>query len=388
MRISTTTFFSRASFTLQQRQNEMSRAQLELSTGSRLHDLGTDPIATRHILSDRQELGAIASYRSASYTANHMLSTSDGVLSEFSTQMTRVFELAVRFGNDSYNAQDRQVGAQEVQQLQTQLIQMANTEVDGRFIFGGLGNATAPYPTIVTDGAAVAAGTYAPGDLVINGIDIGAVTVAVNDGTGTLQAAVNAVTNLTGVTASLNAGNALVLTAVDGRNIEITGADPTGLGATGLIAAVNVSNGVFQGDAGSLNVNVGGNNPIEATLNGGEPFEDGLGGPNVFAVIDNLRLAMGANNGAAIRAAVADVETAIDRLTSAHGRVGNLRVQLDGAQTALDIAEDAARIHIGKEHDTDVVDAVARLRESESGFRTAIMLQNRLEGLSLVNMLS
>ena len=388
MRISTTTFFSRASFTLQQRQNEMSRAQLELSTGSRLHDLGTDPIATRHILSDRQELGAIASYRSASYTANHMLSTSDGVLSEFSTQMTRVFELAVRFGNDSYNAQDRQVGAQEVQQLQTQLIQMANTEVDGRFIFGGLGNATAPYPTIVTDGAAVAAGTYAPGDLVINGIDIGAVTVAANDGTGTLQAAVNAVTNLTGVTASLNAGNALVLTAVDGRNIEITGADPTGLGATGLIAAVNVSNGVFQGDAGSLNVNVGGNNPIEATLNGGEPFEDGLGGPNVFAVIDNLRLAMGANNGAAIRAAVADVETAIDRLTSAHGRVGNLRVQLDGAQTALDIAEDAARIHIGKEHDTDVVDAVARLRESESGFRTAIMLQNRLEGLSLVNMLS
>ena len=388
MRISTTTFFSRASFTLQQRQNEMSRAQLELSTGSRLHDLGTDPIATRHILSDRQELGAIASYRSASYTANHMLSTSDGVLSEFSTQMTRVFELAVRFGNDSYNAQDRQVGAQEVQQLQTQLIQMANTEVDGRFIFGGLGNATAPYPTIVTDGAAVAAGTYAPGDLVINGIDIGAVTVAVNDGTGTLQAAVNAVTNLTGVTASLNAGNALVLTAVDGRNIEITGAAPTGLGATGLIAAVNVSNGVFQGDAGSLNVNVGGNNPIEATLNGGEPVEEGLGGPNVFAVIDNLRLAMGANNGAAIRAAVADVETAIDRLTSAHGRVGNLRVQLDGAQTALDIAEDAARIHIGKEHDTDVVDAVARLRESESGFRTAIMLQNRLEGLSLVNMLS
>jgi flagellar hook-associated protein 3 FlgL len=388
MRISTSTFFNRASFTLQQRQNEMSRAQLELSTGSRLHDLGTDPISTRHILSDSQELGAIKSYRSASYTADHMLSSSDGVLSDFTDQLTRVYELAVRFGNDSYNSQDRIVGSQEVQQLQSQLIGMANTKVDGRFIFGGLGNATAPYPTIVTDGGAVAAGTYAAGDIIINGIDIGAVAVAANDGTGTLQTAINAVTNLTGVTASLNAGNALVLTAVDGRNIEITGADPSGLGATGLIAGVNVSNGTFQGDAANLNINVGGNNPIAATLNGGEPFEDGLGGPNTFAVIDNLRLAMGSNNGAAIRAAVADVETALDRVTSAHGRVGNLRVQLDGAQAALDIAEDASRLHIGKEHDTDVVDAVARLRESESGFRTAVMLQTRLEGLSLVNMLS
>jgi flagellin-like hook-associated protein FlgL len=265
---------------------------------------------------------------------------------------------------------------------------MANTEVDGRFIFGGLGNATAPYPTIVTDAAPVAPGTYVPGDLVLNGIDIGAVTVAANDGTGALQAAINNVTALTGVTASLDGANALVLTASDGRNIEISGNDPTGLGATGLLAGISIASGNFQGDTGRLNVNVGGNNPISATLNGGEPFEDGFGGPNTFAVIDNLRLAMGANNGAAIRAAVGDIQTALERASGAHGRVGNLRVQLEGAQTALDIADDAARLHIGKEHDTDVVDAVARLRESESGFRSAVMLQNRLEGLSLVNMLS
>jgi flagellar hook-associated protein 3 FlgL len=388
MRISTSTFFNRAAYSLNQRQVEMSRAQLELSTGSRLHDLGTDPISTRHVINDQHELGAIKSYRSASYTADHMLSASDSVLANFATQLTRVYELAVRFGNDSYNAQDRLVGAQEVQNLQSMLIGIANTEVDGRFIFGGLGNATAPYPTTVTDGAAVVAGSYLAGDLVINGIDIGAVVVAANDGTGTLQSAINAVSNLTGVTASLTGGNALVLTAVDGRDITIAGNDPTGLAATGVVAGTNVSTGVFQGDTGSLNINVGGNNPIEATLNGGEPFEDGLGGPNTFTTINNLRLALGANNGAAIRAAVADIQTSLDRATSAHGRVGNLRVQLEGAQTALDISEDATRLHIGEEHDTDVVDAVARLRESEAGFRTAMLLQNRLEGLSLVNMLS
>ena len=71
-------------------------------------------------------------------------------------------------------------------------------------------------------GAAVGAGDLAAGDLVINGVDIGAVTgVAASDVNGNLAAAINAQTGATGVTAEVDSAGELQLNAEDGRNIDI-----------------------------------------------------------------------------------------------------------------------------------------------------------------------
>lgn len=77
--------------------------------------------------------------------------------------------------------------------------------------------------------------------LTINGINIGAVVVQAGDLDGALRDKINLVTNVTGVTASTNGSNQLVLTAADGRNItvETAGGDGVDLGvgeAFGLIA--------------------------------------------------------------------------------------------------------------------------------------------------------
>ena len=80
--------------------------------------------------------------------------------------------------------------------------------------------------TKVTGSAAVTAGTIASGDLTINGVDIGGVTVSSNDSDGSLTNAINAVSNQTGVVATLDAGK-LVLTANDGSDITLGGANST-----------------------------------------------------------------------------------------------------------------------------------------------------------------
>jgi flagellin len=80
---------------------------------------------------------------------------------------------------------------------------------------------------------AIAAGTIAAGDIVINGIDIGAVTVQADDADSALRNAINAVSSRTGVQATLNGANELVLTANDGRNVTFEGADLTGGGVFG-----------------------------------------------------------------------------------------------------------------------------------------------------------
>jgi flagellin len=79
--------------------------------------------------------------------------------------------------------------------------------------------------------ASVDAASIAAGEVIINGVDIGAVTTAANDGTSALRNAINAVSDRTGVQATLNASNELQLTAIDGRNIVLSGSDLTGSGA-------------------------------------------------------------------------------------------------------------------------------------------------------------
>jgi len=103
-----------------------------------------------------------------------------------------------------------------------------------------LPNANVAAATIAGAGGAITAG-----EILINGIDIGAVTVLPNDSNSALRNAINAISDRTGVQATLNASNQLQLTAVDGRNITLGGTDLTGSGV--FTAALGGGAGTISG---------------------------------------------------------------------------------------------------------------------------------------------
>ena len=71
--------------------------------------------------------------------------------------------------------------------------------------------------------------------ITINNQQITGFAVSANDADGNLVDAINAVSEDTGVVASLTSAGSLELTAADGRNIEV---EITGAGNTGLTAGV------------------------------------------------------------------------------------------------------------------------------------------------------
>jgi flagellin len=89
-------------------------------------------------------------------------------------------------------------------------------------IQGTSGVTATAQPNVVTGNTAIQASTLATGDVIINGVNIGAVNVLGNDSTGALTTAINGVSGTTGVTASVDGNGKLVLTAADSRNITIT----------------------------------------------------------------------------------------------------------------------------------------------------------------------
>jgi flagellin len=94
--------------------------------------------------------------------------------------------------------------------------------------------------TTITASAAVSGLALAAGDLFINGIDIGAVTVLDGDSNAALISAINAKSSSTGVSAALDNQNQLVLTAADGRNISL-------VTTTDGQDAINITNDVYRG---------------------------------------------------------------------------------------------------------------------------------------------
>jgi flagellin len=102
-------------------------------------------------------------------------------------------------------------------------------------------SASAVSNTFTTAAAATGTAATVAGDLLINGVDIGPLSVAV-DPTGRvaqLVGAINAKSAQTGVTASVNATTATKIdfTALDGRNITTTAGATVAAGLAGVVAA-------------------------------------------------------------------------------------------------------------------------------------------------------
>jgi len=136
-------------------------------------------------------------------------------------------------------------------------------------VSGQTGVSATAVATTVTGAASTAgaiAGTAAD-SLYVNGVNIGAVAAGTNITTqsANVTAAINAVSNQTGVTATFNTTtSAITLTAVDGRNISLmAGTGGTTAAKTGLTAATYVAAGVTGAAATTTALKAG-----DITING------------------------------------------------------------------------------------------------------------------------
>lgn len=145
MRISTSMQFSLANDTIQRRTRELTKTQAQLASGHRVSSLGEDPVAGRKILRENSALREIGANRRTAQEAELNLQQSEAVLADVTDALQRVLEVSVRMGNDTFSEEDRRISADEVAQIRERLVELGNTERNGRFLFAGLGNLPEPF---------------------------------------------------------------------------------------------------------------------------------------------------------------------------------------------------------------------------------------------------
>ncbi|MBY0398093.1 MAG: flagellar hook-associated protein FlgL [Thermoleophilia bacterium] len=130
---------------LNRNQTDLARAQRQVSTGKRILSPSDDPVGIAIALGLRRDQGATAAWRRNIDDSLTWLQTTDRALGQALDVVQRAQELAVQGGNGTLSAEARALIAAEVDSLKGQLVEIGNSSLGGRFIFGGTATDTAPF---------------------------------------------------------------------------------------------------------------------------------------------------------------------------------------------------------------------------------------------------
>ncbi len=231
-------------------------------------------------------------------------------------------------------------------------------------ISGNTGVTATVAATSVT-GAVGTNAAMAAGDLVINGVDMGAfgggvaATSGVDRGTQT-AAAINSKSTQTGVTATVSAAGAVTLNATDGRNITISGAT---LAKTGFSAGTTTST-ISLSSSSSAGITVAG-----GVVGAGGAFEAGLGGAIGYtaatatagAGVSSLDL----TTAAGAQSALDVIDAAISTINTTRGTLGSFQNRFESAVATLSTKTENLSASRGRIRDADFAKESANLSRSQ-----------------------
>lgn len=145
MRVTDSSTFDLARQTVADARTRVADAQRQASTGLRVEKPSDDPLAAAQAKrASAKEVRAESHQRVTSY-AGMALEVMDSALSHVADLLQRVRELAIQAANDTIGPDQRAAAAAEVGTIKDQILAIANTEVDGRYVFAGRANSGAPY---------------------------------------------------------------------------------------------------------------------------------------------------------------------------------------------------------------------------------------------------
>lgn len=126
-------------------QQEELQTQMQLSTGYRINTAADSPGETPELIQLGSSLTAVQAYQQNLTSVQTEANTADQSLQQSITLIQRAATLGTQGASSTATANTDQTLAADVQGIQQQLIAIANTQVTGRYIFGGDQDQSAPY---------------------------------------------------------------------------------------------------------------------------------------------------------------------------------------------------------------------------------------------------
>ncbi len=395
MRISTAYLFDQNLSAMLTQQAELGKTQLQISTGKKILNPSDDPVGAVEILNLQREINLSEQYLTNADKAENNLTLEEGVLDSSVNILQRIHELSVQGLNDTNSQSDRRAIAQEITQLNDQLLSLANTQdSSGNYLFSGYKSDTQPYTSI---GASYA------GDSGQRNLQVGAgVLVATNDPGNMVFEAGHVQTN---VDSSAAADSILTITQV-GKNNTIPAGSTLDVNFNPGTNTLTVTMGALTQ---TVSPYVAGEEVSLTELNTGFPdFTVKLDGnltandthqlstvsttQTIFKTINDFAVALSNNSVSANDSPnngdfLSNISTALDTIVDTQAKLGariNILDQQRDINNGLTLNMSKTLSEI---KDLDYAEAISTLKLQELGLQASQQTFSRVQNLSLFNFL-
>lgn len=137
MRVSNKTVFDTARFNLANLTDDLNRANMVVSTQNRLLKLSDDPVGLTQVLNLRSSLSNIEQMGRNISLGKSWLASSESAQTSIQNLVSDTKALCVQMASATTGAAQRRSAAESVENNLKEIVALANTNVNGRYIFAG-----------------------------------------------------------------------------------------------------------------------------------------------------------------------------------------------------------------------------------------------------------
>ena len=364
-------------------------SQEQVASGRQINHPSDDPSGAFRVLGLKAVQARNDQYERNLSSVTSRLNVSENVFGQSQEVLFRSLELAIQAANGSLDSSQRQVIATEVTQQLDEVKRLANSELGGRYLFGGYRTDQPPFVrdlTVAAEGANTGSGTIATGTF-----DPEAVSGSryrVHFTTAATYEVVELGTNATTATGSYTAGSPIDFDG-QGNEVVIDGAPAAG---DNFLITPHV---VYRGDGNDSLVAVGEGQTVTANVHGhqfflGDSNMDGTtdsGRVSLFGALEDFKFALENDDQPAIQAVIDTVNEAVGQMSEGQGVIGGRLNMVDSAKNDLSqrtITIEGMRSQI---EDVDMATAITNLSQSEAVYQATLGTAARVLQRSLLDYL-
>lgn len=146
MRISTAHSFESSIANLQKRQSDMAQSQMQLTSGKKVNAPSDDPIAAARAERALASMSRDDANQRSLDASRNVMQLSESSIGDAVSLLQTAREAMIAAGNGSYTDKERQALALKLKDVRAQMLTIANrSDGSGGFVFGGQGSASPPF---------------------------------------------------------------------------------------------------------------------------------------------------------------------------------------------------------------------------------------------------
>lgn len=317
--------------------SDLEDLRLQGATGIKLNKPSDDPASIRPVLTTRTQIRTTDRYLETMGVSLDKMQATDGHLNNVENILQRAQEIGLNAINGSLSPADLNTLADEVGYLQDELLDSANSKVDGKYIFAGYEENTKPF---------LRNSSYT-------------------------DAGYNPLDSQTWPVHYVGDGHPTELEITPGENLEVN--------LTGNELFMGISNGAVQ---------AAGNAPTSANAYQSDS------GVDIFSVLQRLEDSIRAGNiddnpstlpGDGMQQALADLDSAANQNRRLRSQLGNRATRVESAiQHQENVKIDLEQI-LSRYQDADVIETFNDIIKQENAFQAALNITAKVSDVSILD---